>query len=116
MSGIPCDHVCAAIQRMRFDVSDYVDDWYKYNLQEKIYSGSMRTLVTHDMPIIDEDGTVRDALGHTYPFLNPPTTKRPPGRPRKRRIESQFMSKKTVHCSRCNQSGHNRATCNNPLL
>ncbi|KAL6331336.1 hypothetical protein AAG906_011273 [Vitis piasezkii] len=36
-------------------------------------------------------GTVRDALGHTYPFLNPPTTKRPPGRPRKRRIESQFM-------------------------
>ncbi|KAL6347558.1 hypothetical protein AAG906_026083 [Vitis piasezkii] len=61
-------------------------------------------------------GTVRDALGHTYPFLNPPTTKRPPGRPRKRRIESQFMSKKTVHCSRCNQPGHNRATCNNPLL
>ncbi|RVW39291.1 hypothetical protein CK203_085102 [Vitis vinifera] len=91
MSGIPCDHACAAIRRMGFDVSDYVDDWYKYNLQEKIYSGSMRTLVTHDMPMIDEDGTVRDALGHTYPFLNPPTTKRPPGRPRKRRIESQFM-------------------------
>ncbi|RVW35805.1 hypothetical protein CK203_082530 [Vitis vinifera] len=73
-----------AIRRMGFDVSDYVDDWYKYNLQEKIYSGSMRILVTHDMPMIDEDGTVRDALGHTYPFLNPPTTKRPPGRPRKR--------------------------------
>ena len=51
----------------------------------------MRTLVMHDMPMIDEDGTVRDALGHTYPFLNPPTTKRPPGRPRKHRIESQFM-------------------------
>ncbi|RVW94428.1 hypothetical protein CK203_035725 [Vitis vinifera] len=88
MSGIPCDHACAAIRRMGFDVSDYVDDWYKYNLQEKIYSGSMRTLVTHDMPMIDEDGTVRDALGHTYPFFNPPTTKRPLGRPRKRRIES----------------------------
>ncbi|KAL6340013.1 hypothetical protein AAG906_038848 [Vitis piasezkii] len=37
------------------------------------------------------DGTVHDALGHTYPFLNPLTTKRPLGRPRKRRIESQFM-------------------------
>ncbi|RVW93709.1 hypothetical protein CK203_043404 [Vitis vinifera] len=91
MSGIPCDHACAAIRRMGFDVSDYVDDWYKYNLQKKIYSGSMRTLVTHDMPMIDEDGTVHDALGHTYPFLNPPTTKRSLGRPRKRRIESQFM-------------------------
>ena len=76
---------------MGFNVFDFVDDWYKYNLQEKIYSRSMHTLVTHDMPMIDEDGTVCDALGHTYPFLNPPTTKRPPGRPRKRRIESQFM-------------------------
>ncbi|RVW68193.1 hypothetical protein CK203_059727 [Vitis vinifera] len=54
----------------------------KYTLE------ALRTLVTHDMPMIDEDGTVRDALGHTYPFLNPPTTKRPPGRPRKRRIVS----------------------------
>ena len=91
MFGIPCDHACATIRRMGFDVSDYVDDWYKYNLQEKIYSGSMHTLVTHDMPMIDEDGTVRDALGHTYHFFNSPTTKRPPGKPRKRRIESQFM-------------------------
>ena len=30
-----------AIRGMRFDVSDYVDDWYKYNLQEKIYSRSI---------------------------------------------------------------------------
>ena len=75
MSRIPCDQVCVAIRQMGFDVSDYVDDWYKYNLQENIYSGSMRTLVMHEMPMIDEDGTVRDALGHTYPFLNPPTTK-----------------------------------------
>ena len=43
------------------------------------------------MPMIDEDGTICDALGHTYPFLNPPTTKRPPRRPKKCRIESQFM-------------------------
>ena len=91
MSGIPCDHACAAIRRMGFDVFDYVDDQYKYNLKEKIYSGSMRTLVTHDMPMIDNDGTIHDALGHTYPFLNPPTTKRPPRRPRKHRIKSQFM-------------------------
>nr|CAN82544.1 hypothetical protein VITISV_019214 [Vitis vinifera] len=75
ISGIPCDHVCAAIRRMGFDVSDYVDDWYKYNLQEKICFGSMHTLVTHGMPMIDEDGTLCDVLGHTYPFLNPPITK-----------------------------------------
>ena len=76
---------------MGFDVFDYVDDWYKYNLQEKIDSRSMRTLVTHDMPMIDEDETIHDALCHTYPFFNPPTTKWPLRRPRKRRIKSQFM-------------------------
>ena len=91
MSGIPCDHVCVAIRRMGLDVSDYVDDWYKYNFQEKIYFRCMRTLVMHDMAMIDEDGTVHDVLGHIYPFLNPSTTKRPPGRHRKRQIESQFM-------------------------
>ena len=69
MSGIPCDHVCVAIRRMGLDVSDYVDDWYKYNFQEKIYSRCMRTLVTHDMPMIDEDGTVHDALVILIPFL-----------------------------------------------
>ena len=77
----------------------------------------MRTLVTHKMPMIDEDGTVRDALGYTYPFLNPLTTKRPLGSPRNG--ESSLNSckkKKTVHCSHCNQPGHNCATCNNPLL
>ncbi|KAL6342164.1 hypothetical protein AAG906_004484 [Vitis piasezkii] len=36
-------------------------------------------------------GTVHDALGHTYPFLNPPTTKRPPRRPRKR-VKSSLNS------------------------
>ena len=75
MFGIPYDHTRATIRRMGFNVFDFVDDWYKYNLQEKIYSENMRTLVTHDMPMIDEDGTVRDALGHTYPYLNPPTIK-----------------------------------------
>ena len=83
MFGILCDHACAVIRRMGLDVSDYVDDQYKYKFQEKIYFGSMRTLVMHDMPMIDEDGTVCDALGHTYPFLNPQTTKHPPERPRK---------------------------------
>ena len=91
MSGIPCDHTCVTIRRMGFDVSDYVDDWYKYNLQENIYFGSMCTLVTHDMPMIDENGIVRDALGHTYPFLNLSTTTQPPRRPKKHQIKSQFM-------------------------
>ena len=42
------------------------------------------------MPIVDVDGCVRDAQGRLYPSLKPPCSKRPPGRPRHRQIESQF--------------------------
>ena len=44
-----------------------------------------------------------------------PHVRRPPGRPRQRRIESQFSHKRAIHCSRCNGIGHNRSKCNNSL-
>ena len=115
MSGIPCDYTYATIDQMGFDVFDYVDDWYKYNFQEKTYSGSMCTLVTHDVPMIYENGIIRDSLGYTYPFFNPPTTStflEDLGN-----IESSLNScwKKMVHYIQFNETGHNHATCNNPL-
>ena len=42
------------------------------------------------MPKVDVDGVVRDVLGNEYFFLNPSCSKRPTGRLRKKRIQSQF--------------------------
>ncbi|XP_019079664.2 uncharacterized protein LOC104881329 [Vitis vinifera] len=115
MAGIPCEHACAAIRQMKQDVYEYVDSYFKLPMQQLIYFGHFNSIPNHNMPIVDVDGCVRDAQGRLYPSLKPPCSKRPPGRPRHRRIESQFSSKRLIFYSRCQVAGHNRASCKNPL-
>lgn len=43
--------------------------------------------------------------------LSPPTAKRPPGRPKVKHLESESTKKRRVHCSLCNEVGHNRVKC-----
>ena len=115
MFGIPCEHATTVILFIGHNVADFVDECYKFPMQELIYTGSFSSIKTHDMPIVDDHGVVRSITGQVFLSLKPPHAKRPPGRPKKKRIESQFQDKQTVHCSRCYMSGHNRKTCKNPL-
>ncbi|GMN20099.1 hypothetical protein TIFTF001_042999 [Ficus carica] len=48
-------------------------------------------------------------------IVNPPATKRGPGRPRVRRIPSQGYEHEPNRCGRCNGYGHNRQTCTNSV-
>ncbi|RVW67089.1 hypothetical protein CK203_063191 [Vitis vinifera] len=102
MSGLPCPHVCAVIRTLRHDVYDYIDPCFKVSTQQLIYSGQFQPLPTHNMPKVCEAGTLQDGEGNVFPSLQPPQVRRPPGRPRQRRIESQFSHKRAIHCSRCN--------------
>ena len=52
MSGLPYDHACVTICRVGGDIVEYVDDWFKLNTQEMIYSGILHTLVTYNMPSV----------------------------------------------------------------
>ncbi|RVW88849.1 hypothetical protein CK203_034718 [Vitis vinifera] len=85
MLGIPCEHVEAVIISIGQNVIDFVDDCYKYPMQELIYGGSFFGIETHDM--------VRSIIGEVLLSLKPPHIKCPPGRPRKKCIESQFQDK-----------------------
>ncbi|RVW15859.1 hypothetical protein CK203_073116 [Vitis vinifera] len=100
MLGIPCEHAIAVIISIGQNVTDFVDDCYKYLMQELIYGGSFSDIETYDMPTVDDDGLVRSITGEVFFSLKPPHTKRAPERPRKKRIESQFQDKRTVYCSR----------------
>ena len=115
MVGIPCEHACATILLIGKNVADFVDDWYKFPKQELIYLGSFHGIEANDMPSVDSDGIVHDLTGKVFFSLQPPHSKRPSGRPRKKRIESQFQDKRTIYCLRCNSVGHNWKTCKNPL-
>ena len=115
MFRIPCEHATAVILSIVHNVADFVDDYYKFPMQELIYAGSFSSIETHDMPIVDDHGVGRSITGQVFFFSKPSHIKRHLGRPRKKRIESQFQDKQTVHCSHCHMFGHNRKTCNNPL-
>ncbi|RVW85967.1 hypothetical protein CK203_041475 [Vitis vinifera] len=88
MLGIPCEHAAIVIISIGQNVTDFVDDCYKYPMQELIYGGSFFGIESHDMPSVDDDGLVRSITREVFFSLKPPPTKCPPGKPRKKRIES----------------------------
>ncbi|XP_054785913.1 uncharacterized protein LOC129292374 [Prosopis cineraria] len=111
MSGIPCAHACAAIRLLHGNVYNFVDECYKFTAQEQIYATSVKPIATHDCPH-PEALTVTNLLTET--FLEPPMTRRPPGRPKSKRKESQFQNKKVYHCRICHEIGCTSKTCKNP--
>ncbi|KAK4273435.1 hypothetical protein QN277_021839 [Acacia crassicarpa] len=111
MSGLPCPHTCVAIKLLNGNVYTFVDDCFTLSAQEKIYAHSMRLVATHDCPYVDAP-TVTQMLTET--FLEPPITTRPPGRQKRKRVESQFQNKMVYHCGRCHEPGHSVKTCKNP--
>ena len=81
---------------------------------EFIYNGEFCGIELHDITIGD-DGLVQSLTSEIVFSLKPPCTKRPPSRPRKKGIKSQFQDKQNVYCSRFNIAGHDHVTCKNPL-
>ncbi|XP_019097384.1 PREDICTED: uncharacterized protein LOC109131166 [Camelina sativa] len=93
--SIPCPHVIAAATRLGVSIDTFVDTAYfeetiRHSYEEKIY------------PIPSVGGhTTADAASGTRGDLNPPRSRRPPGRPKKIRILSRgefkvcFISVKT---------------------
>ncbi|XP_010490427.1 PREDICTED: uncharacterized protein LOC104768200 [Camelina sativa] len=112
--GIPCSHALAAARVNGTPIPRLVEENYKSDLCRNTYS-----VVVMPVP---------DAVDHDIPedMLNPngvpPETNAGPGRPRKRRIpsngEEQAIKRRKIRpsrCSRCYGTGHNRATCRNPI-
>ncbi|XP_059658654.1 uncharacterized protein LOC132304976 [Cornus florida] len=78
--------------------------------QQKLGEHLMSSIPMHDMP---NPAAAADGEGASH--LRPPAVTRPPGRPRIKRIESQFQNVRSLHCSRCNENGHNRRKCKAPI-
>ncbi|KAL6314386.1 hypothetical protein AAG906_021444 [Vitis piasezkii] len=102
MSGIPCEHACAMIQKMNQDVYEFVDDWYHLFKQEMVYSGTLHPLEFQNLPTVHSDGNVHDPNGyvHTSTATN----------------QAKFREQIIVHCSHCNGASRNCATCNDPNI
>ncbi|XP_041991935.1 uncharacterized protein LOC121742786 [Salvia splendens] len=115
LTGIPCTHAIATINKNGKDVSDYFSRYYLRSTMLILYENVL-------FPINGIDNWPKNTeVGFV---LAPPRTKRQRGRPKKvRREEPQvrhhadgFESPRrtfVLRCRRCGQEGLNRRTCTN---
>ncbi|KAK9287163.1 hypothetical protein L1049_015574 [Liquidambar formosana] len=112
--GIPCSHAVAALISCRKDVYAFTEKCFTVASYREAYSeeihpipGKVEWRRAGEDPVDDETRAVR-----------PPKFRRPPGRPEKKRIcvEDLNREKHTVHCSRCNQTGHYKTTCKAEIM
>lgn len=102
ITGLPCMHALAVFEHTDRNVNDYCSKYFTVETYQLTYSESINPVPTAGRPVHRESSPVQ---------VHPPCVRRPAGRPKKRRIRSQGVVKRPLHCSRCKGLGHNKATC-----
>ncbi|KHN46219.1 hypothetical protein glysoja_034547 [Glycine soja] len=114
LNGIPCSHATAALISCRKDVYAFTQKCftaasYRNTYAEAIHHipGKLEWSKTDDKSSMDDNILV----------VRPPKLRRPPGRPEKQMcVDDLNREKHTVHCSRCNQTGHYKRTCKAEMI
>ncbi|KAF7143491.1 hypothetical protein RHSIM_Rhsim05G0009100 [Rhododendron simsii] len=104
--GFPCAHAVIVLSSSGKDMTEYIDPYYFSQTFRASYSNSIHPIPTVWMPErpVDED------------FLLPPLCKKPPGRPKNKRIPSRGENVTFIRCGRCGKMGkHNRQTCKDAI-
>lgn len=109
--GLPCSHAVAALISCHKDVYAFTEKCFTVASYRGTYAEEI-----HPIPGKLEWRKTGDEEGEDdqdIQVVRPPKFRRPPGRPEKKRIciEEINREKHTVHCSRCNQTGHYKTTC-----
>jgi hypothetical protein len=117
--GLPCTHACAAILYRRESVEQYTEEVFTSRSYRETYS-----MVIQPLSDSRSIGVVSPPSAFVYagsdpaeePIL-PPSTRRPPGRPKKKRKKTEELGeeKRIFKCSRCSNVGHSRRTCRAPI-
>ncbi|XP_039125133.1 uncharacterized protein LOC120261340 [Dioscorea cayenensis subsp. rotundata] len=104
ITRLPCVHAIAVIDHSGKSVYDYCSQYYTTACYSMTYSAS-----------INRVPDIENIISSQGPTSYPPPSSRPPGRPKRKRISPYKTSTRPLHCSRCKQPGHNKATCNAQL-
>ncbi|GMN70934.1 hypothetical protein TIFTF001_052591 [Ficus carica] len=104
---IPCHHAMAVCNYRRIDPYNYCSNYYTKDYLYSCYADVVHPIGSAEGWDVSEEVSLQ--------IVNPPTTKRGPGRPRVRRIPSQGEEHEPIRCGGCNGYGHNRQTCTNSV-
>jgi len=120
-TGFPCGHAVSIILDQKQDPQRYVApfftiEWYKKTYEQPLFPLDFTNVngdTLHPLPnaVSEDEGSEREP---DEPDVLPPSTRRPPGRPKKRRIRGQLdevREKRVFKCKRCGGAGHSRRTC-----
>ncbi|KAL2254516.1 uncharacterized protein LOC105169334 [Sesamum indicum] len=107
--GLPCSHAVAAIISSKKDVYAFTGKYFTV----ASYCGAYAEEIHRIPGKIEWKKDGENIMDDEIQVVRPPKVRRPPGRPEKKRmcIEELNREKHTVHCSRCNQTGHYKSTC-----
>lgn len=111
--GIPCSHAVAALISCRKDVYAFAEKCFTVASYRQTYAEEINPI-----PGRIEWRKTGEGIDDETQVVRPPKFRRPPGRPEKKRIcvEDLNREKHTVHCSRCNQTGHYKTTCKAEIM
>jgi hypothetical protein len=102
IKGLPCVHARALALHVGKDLAQCTHEYYQSSRGRSAYEAAqpLTGIVTVDL---EQD------------HLLPPHTRRPRGRPTRRRVPSRGEQQPRLRrCTLCQESGHNRRTCSNP--
>ncbi|KAF7836865.1 Protein FAR1-RELATED SEQUENCE 4 [Senna tora] len=104
ITGLPCCHAIAVLECTGRSLYDYCSRYFTVENYQLTYAESIRPVTNFDRPLF---------LGESTSIVTPPSTKRPPGRPKVKPVESESVeiTKRQLQCSKCKEQGHNRKTC-----
>src|SRR5579859_1566069 len=117
-TGVPCGHALAVLCGHGYDPNTYTKPFFTLNYFRKTYQNAIFHPLTGDytQPLSDSDDDIEDISDIDEDTLLPPSTRRPTGRPKKRRIRGAMETNDGVtrcqnRCGRCKAIGHTRRTC-----
>jgi len=120
--GYPCGHALAIIMSRKQDPQTFAKPFFTLQAYRSTYETAIMHPLTgkYSLPLQLSD-TANHEIDEESDFdediILPPNTRRPTGRPKKRRIRSvsendeNSAPKRSHRCSRCKAMGHSRRTC-----
>ncbi|KAM0969299.1 hypothetical protein COP2_017957 [Malus domestica] len=106
-TGLPCCHAIAVFNCTGRDVYDYCSRYYRADKYRLMYSESINPALA-PFEALDGEKTDVEAAHVLPPLISKQQEK-------KSQAKRKSVSARTVFCSRCKDSGHNKKTCKEPI-